>query len=82
MSDQKPARLPWFNSGCLFVFGIILLLPGGCSLLFLADSIRLAGWYGVVPYNDADPHNLIWGAGLVIGAGGAALITLAIRRRW
>jgi hypothetical protein len=37
MSDQQPATSRW---GCLLVVGIILLLPGVCSLLMLAQ----AGW--------------------------------------
>ena len=75
MSDQQPATSRW---GCLLVFGIILLLPGVCSLLMLAQ----AG--GVMPTgrpgSDLDPDNVIWTACLVIGAGGATLITLAIWR--
>jgi len=76
MSDQRPATPPW---GCLLVFGIILLLPGVCSLLILAQ----AG--GVMhtgrPGTDLDPNNVIWTAGLVIGALGVALIALAIRHK-
>jgi hypothetical protein len=70
MSDQQPATSRW---GCLLVFGIILLLPGVCSLLILAQE-------GGVPNYGLDPENVIWTACLVIGAGGATLITLAIWR--
>ena len=75
MSDQQPARSPW---GCLLVLGIILLLPGVCSLLMLAQ----AGWvmHTGRPGTDLDPDNVIWTACLVIGAGGATLISLAIWR--
>jgi hypothetical protein len=71
MSDQQPATSRW---GCLLVFGIILLLPGVCSLLMLAQ----AG--GVLPHNGLDPDNAIWTVCLVIGAVGATFITLAIWR--
>jgi hypothetical protein len=63
--------------GCLLVLGIILLLPGVCSLLLLAQ----AG--GVMPTGQPgslDPDNVIWTACLVIGAGGATLITMSIWR--
>jgi hypothetical protein len=74
VSDQQPATSRW---GCLLVLGIILLLPGVCSLLFAQ-----AGWvmHTGRPGTDLDPDNVIWTACLVIGAGGATLITLAIWR--
>jgi hypothetical protein len=63
VSDQQPDTSRW---GPILGCGIIVLLPGVCSLL-------VAG-------RDFGPDNVIWTACLVIGAGGATLITLAIWR--
>jgi len=63
MSNQQPTP-PGPNTFVLFVFGIILLLPGLCSLSFGLNS---SGFLGP------------WVIGLLIGAGGVTLIAFAIR---
>jgi len=75
MSDQQPATPPG-QVGCGLLLGIILLLPGLCSLLFafahISDLLdaRTSGF--LLP--------TIWAIGLLIGALGVALITFAARR--
>jgi hypothetical protein len=89
MSDQQPATPPGphtFVSILLFLLGI-LLLPGLCSLyaaliaiftLFVDPQSILALF--------ADPQSwefvVTFIVGLVIGAGGVALIRLARPRLW
>ena len=84
MSDTPPPVLPpvptpgQARSGCLtalmVLFGVIMLLPGLCALLFggisISDSGRIDS--GIAP--------LVF-LGLVIGIGGVALIWAAIARR-
>jgi hypothetical protein len=74
VSDQQSATPPGPN-GILFVLllwlGIILLLPGLCSLVMEMEVL----FYGyVIPLTQFEVVS-----GLVIGAGGVALITFAIR---
>jgi hypothetical protein len=82
MSDQQPARPggpnprrnPWVTA-LLILIGIILLLPGLCSLIFSVAILSDSGSLG------SDPGIL----SLLIfcflaGPGGAALIFHAIRR--
>jgi hypothetical protein len=82
MSDQQearpqsptPGRNPWVTV-LLILVGIILLLPGLCSLLFsvvlLSDSGSLGRDPGIVSL-------LIFC--FLVSAGGVALIVFAIRR--
>ncbi|WP_262048533.1 hypothetical protein [Bradyrhizobium sp. Bra78] len=66
------------RSGCLTalmaIFGIMLLLPGVCALLFGGISISDSGRI------DSDIAPLIF-LGLVVGLGGVALIWAAIKGR-
>ena len=66
------------RSGCLTalmaIFGIILLLPGACALLFGGISISDRGRI------DSDVAPLVF-LGLVVGLGGVALIWAAIKGR-
>lgn len=66
------------RSGCLTalmaIFGIILLLPGACALLFGGISISDSGRIS----SDIAPLVLL---GLVVGLGGVALIWAAIKGR-
>jgi hypothetical protein len=69
MTDNRPA---WGRLGAAVfgVIGVLLLLPGACSVVFLpgalmtnrSDGIFMLGW------------------GLVLGVFGVALITKAIKR--
>ena len=69
---------PHQRSGCLTalmaIFGIILLLPGVCALLFGGISISDGGRI------DSGVALLVF-LGLVVGLGGIALIWAAIRGR-
>jgi hypothetical protein len=66
------------RSGCLtalmVLFGIIMLLPGLCALLFGGMSVVEGGKIedGIAPFVFL---------GLVVGTGGAALIWAAIKGR-
>ena len=66
------------RSGCLTalmaIFGIILLLPGACALLFGGISISDRGRI------DSDVAPLVF-LGLAVGLGGVALIWAAIKGR-
>ncbi len=66
------------RSGCLTalmaIFGIMLLLPGVCALLFGGISISDSGRI------DSDIAPLVF-LGLVVGLGGVALIWAAIKGR-
>ena len=75
MSDQQPATPPGPNTFVTvlsFLLGIILLLPAVCSLYFARLFYEEGDWHEV--------FNLFTVAGLVIGAGGVALVRLASRR--
>ena len=69
-----PPPRPQGIGGCLAAFlvlvGIVLLLPGVCSLLFMFAGVGADG--GVV---------VLWLISFVIGAGAIALISYAIRNR-
>ncbi len=71
-----PAAPPPQRSGCLtalmVIFGIIMLLPGLCSLLFGGASVFEQGKI------ESDIAPLVF-LGLVVGAVGVALIWAAIR---
>jgi hypothetical protein len=66
------------RSGCLTavmaIFGILLLLPGACAILFGGISISDSGRIG----SDIAPLVFV---GLVVGLGGVALIWAAIKGR-
>ena len=72
-----PAAPPQ-RSGCLtalmVIFGIIMLLPGLCALLFGGASVVEGGRI------DSDIAPLVV-LGLVVGIGGVALIWAAIKGR-
>ena len=78
MTDPYPAPppRPQGMGGCLAIFlvlvGIVLLLPGICSLLF----IGLGGFGG----GDGSIVGL-WLLSFLIAAGGIALIAFAVRNR-
>ncbi len=84
MSDTPPPILPpvptpdQARSGCLtalmVVFGIIMLLPGLCALLFGGGSLFMDGRI------ESDIAPLVF-LGLLVGAAGIALIWAAIRGR-
>lgn len=63
------------QSGCLAplagLFGIVLLLPGTCSLLFMMSS-----WFGGQAMRGLGP---LWVITFFIAAGGIALIGFALR---
>jgi hypothetical protein len=69
-----PRRLPEESSGCLtaivIVIGIILLLPGLCSLIFVFGGL-------IKSAEDVQFVALL----MMLGAAGVALIWWAIRRR-
>ena len=80
MSDQQarppgpgPRRNPWVTA-LLILIGIVLLLPGLCSLFFAAILISSGG-----PGGNADLLPL-WIFCFLVGVGGVALIVFAIRR--
>jgi hypothetical protein len=87
MSDQQAAkpggsnlhRNPWVTA-LRILGGVILLLPGLCSLIFFVIWIRSAPGYHSADYDSV--ALLIMLAGFAIGAagGGIALIVFAIRR--
>jgi len=87
MSDQSPAQPPPGSSGrnpfvtALLIFvGIILLLPGLCSLIFVAVAVSQGGLFDAGRSIEPMIWQL-WGVCLLIGLGGVALIVFAIRRR-
>ena len=73
--EPPPALPPQQREGCLtalmILIGIILLLPGLCSLFFI---------FGGLIKSASDVQFV--GACLLVGALGAALIWWAIRRNW
>jgi hypothetical protein len=82
MSDQQPAkpggpnprRNPWVTA-LLILIGIILLLPGLCSLIFSVAIIADSGSIG----SDPGILSLLLFC-FLFGIGGVALIVFAIRR--
>ena len=82
MSDQQPAkpsgphprRNPWVTV-LLILIGVILLLPGLCSLIFSVAMLADSGSIGT----DPGILSLLLFCFLV-GVGGIALIVFAIRR--
>jgi hypothetical protein len=83
MSDQLPAtsREPQPGTpdpspmGCFFVLGIIMLLPGLCSLAFAFMFVRDIFTRGVAVAGEAFPEILLlWVPGFLIAALGVALI--------
>jgi hypothetical protein len=82
MSDQRqgrppgptPGRNPWVTA-LLILVGLILLLPGLCSLIFSAMLLKDAGSLGLEP-----GIQLLLFFCFVVGACGVALIWFAIRR--
>jgi len=82
MSDQQntkppgptPGRNRWVTA-LLILIGIILLLPGLCSLLFSAMLLTDSGGYG----RDPGILSLLFFC-LLVGVGGVALIVFAVRR--
>jgi hypothetical protein len=82
MSDQQqtpppgptPGRNPWVTA-LLILIGVILLLPGLCSLIFSVVLFANPGGSG------GDPRLLsLLIFCFLVGAGGVALIVFAIRR--
>ena len=77
-SAVPPPPPPAPRSGCLTalmaIFGIIMLLPGLCAVVFGGLSVSESGKI------DSDIAPLVF-LGLVVGIGGAALIWAAIKGR-
>jgi hypothetical protein len=71
--DPAPGRNPWVTA-LLILIGIVLLLPGLCSLIFSAILIASGG-----PGGNSEYLPLLFFCFLV-GVGGVALIVFAIRR--
>jgi hypothetical protein len=82
VSDQQPpqprgptpGRNPWVTA-LLILVGLVLLLPGLCSLIFTAVLFSDPGGFG----NNQGYVGLLFFCFLV-GVGGVALIIFAIRR--
>jgi hypothetical protein len=74
-TGQSPNRNPWVTA-LLILIGIILLLPGLCSVILTGIMIGAGGPRG----DDSDFLPMLIGFFLV-GVGGVALIVFAIRRK-
>lgn len=78
LQEDASTAAPPPRSGCLtaimVIFGVIMLLPGLCALLFGGASVVDGGRI------DSDIAPLVF-LGLVVGIGGVALIWAAIRGR-
>jgi hypothetical protein len=79
MTDHQPEprRLGCLGAAVLLVIGALLLLPGLCSALFAVS----APWW-VNTNTDARGFLILlalWTVGILIGAMGVRLITMAIR---
>ncbi len=74
----------FFGKAVLFLIGLVLLLPGACSLGFLALGVPLLPSVFKTPLS-ADVVTIygfylgIWGSGLVLGALGVWLIVRTVR---
>jgi len=85
MSDQPTGQPPAprrtrnpFVTGLLIFIGVILLLPGLCSLIFVAVGLSQGGLFDG---GSVDSSILtLWLICLTIGAGGVTLIIFAVRR--
>jgi hypothetical protein len=83
MSEQQPARAsgpspgrnPWVTA-LLILIGLILLLPGLCSVILTGILISAGGPGGA----DSEYLPLLLMC-FLIGVGGVALIIFAVRRR-
>jgi hypothetical protein len=70
-------------NGPAFVFGVLLLLPGACSLYFLRDGVDA---FPTLIYGDRYREDFgslvatIWLSGVVLGAAGLGLLFLAAIR--
>jgi hypothetical protein len=78
MSEQPQPRLPApgrnpFVTALLVILGIIMLLPGLCSVILAGIMIGAGG-----PRGDDWDYLLTF---FLIGVGGVALIVFAVRRR-
>jgi len=73
-SDQNSRRNP-FVTALLIFLGILLLLPGLCSIILTAVILQDPGGFG--SGEDISYLALFF----MIGVGGVALIVFAIRRR-
>jgi hypothetical protein len=72
-SGPSPNRNPWVTA-LLILIGLILLLPGLCSVIFSTIMLTNGG-----PGNDTEVLPLLLIC-FLIGVGGVALIVFAIRR--
>jgi hypothetical protein len=85
MSDQLPTQPPGptrrnpFVTALLIFIGIILLLPGLCSVILTAVILQDSGFKGIFQGSSDDVSYLL--LFFMIGVGGVALIVFAIRRR-
>jgi uncharacterized membrane protein YraQ (UPF0718 family) len=81
----EPVLTPSAGSGCatvvMLIFGIILLLPGLCSLAFLVGEIaELIKEGRLALFRDGSMLTL-WIIGVAVSAGGVLLIRAALRSR-
>jgi hypothetical protein len=72
-SDPTPGRNPWVTA-LMILIGIILLLPGLCSLIFSAILLSDPGGF-----KDPGILSLLFFC-FAVGVGGVVLIVFAIRR--
>jgi len=72
-SDQSSRRNP-FVTALLIFLGILLLLPGLCSIILTAAILQDPGGFG-------NGGISLLATCFMIGVGGVALIVFAIRRR-
>ena len=77
-SDQGSRRNP-FVTALLIFLGILLLLPGLCSVILTAVILEDSGVHGIFQGSGEDVSYLV--LFFMIGVGGVALIVFAIRRR-
>jgi hypothetical protein len=80
MSEQPQPRPPApgrnpFVTALLVIIGLVLLLPGLCSVIFTGIMLTNGG-----PGNDTEVLPLLLIC-FLIGVGGVALIVFAVRRR-
>jgi len=74
-SGPSPGRNPWVTA-LLILIGLVLLLPGLCSVIFTGILIGAGG----SPGGNMEYVPMLLTC-FLIGVGGVALIVFAIRRR-
>ncbi len=74
MNEPQPGMPDPSPMGCFFVLGIILLLPGLCSLAFAFMFARDLFTHGVAAVGPFPEILLLWVPSFLIAALGVALI--------